>query len=63
MIDNFIDMLLIVVNNVDWYVDMSFLDFLRDVGKYLRLGIMFVKDSVKFWFLSESGISFIEFVY
>jgi|TARA_B110000003_G_scaffold276578_1_gene324120 tyrosyl-tRNA synthetase len=61
--DNSTDTSLIVVNNVDWYADMSFLDFLRDVGKYSRLGTMLAKDSVKSRLSSESGISFTEFAY
>ena len=36
-----------VVNNADWYNAMSVIAFLRDVGKYFRLGSMLAKDSVK----------------
>lgn len=35
-----------VLNNLDWFGPMSFLDFLRDVGKYARVGQMLAKDSV-----------------
>jgi hypothetical protein len=36
-----------VLNNLDWFGPMSFLDFLRDVGKYARVGQMLAKDSVR----------------
>ena len=52
-----------IVNNVDWYSTMGILDFLRDVGKYSRVGTMLAKDSVKSRLASESGISFTEFSY
>ena len=54
---------LMVVNNIEWYSTMSFLDFLRDVGKFARLGTMLAKDSVKSRLASENGISFTEFSY
>ena len=36
-----------VLNNLEWYKDMGFLEFLRDVGKYARVGPMMAKESVK----------------
>jgi len=54
---------LIVVNNLEWYSRMSFLEFLRDVGKFSRMGTMLAKDSVKSRLASEGGISFTEFSY
>ena len=42
---------------------MGFLQFLRDVGKYARVGTMIAKDSVKTRMNSDSGISFTEFTY
>lgn len=53
----------ILVNNADWLGKFSFLDFLRDVGKYFRIGDMLAKDSVKRRLESEAGISFTEFSY
>jgi tyrosyl-tRNA synthetase len=35
-----------VLNNLDWFGPMSFLDFLRDIGKFARVGQMLAKDSV-----------------
>ncbi|GAX79408.1 hypothetical protein CEUSTIGMA_g6849.t1 [Chlamydomonas eustigma] len=52
-----------VVNNLDWFKGISFLSFLRDVGKYARVGTMLAKDSVKTRLESEQGISFTEFTY
>jgi tyrosyl-tRNA synthetase len=35
-----------VLNNLDWFGSMSFLSFLRDIGKYARVGQMLAKESV-----------------
>lgn len=53
----------VVVNNHDWVGSISFLDFLRDVGKYARVNTMMAKDSVKTRLDSEEGMSFTEFTY
>ena len=50
-----------MVNNFDWLKDMSFIDFLRDVGKYFNVPYMLNKDIVKRR-LNE-GISYTEFSY
>ena len=50
-----------LVNNYDWMKDISFLDFLREVGKYLTVSYMMAKDSVQTRL--EKGISFTEFTY
>ncbi|WIA32365.1 hypothetical protein OEZ86_003198 [Tetradesmus obliquus] len=52
-----------VLNNLDWFGSMSFLGFLRDIGKYARVGQMLAKESVRSRMESESGISFTEFTY
>ena len=36
-----------MVNNYDWFSDISFIDFLRDVGKCFTVNYMMSKDSVK----------------
>lgn len=51
------------LNNYDWFKDISFLSFLRDVGKHFRVGVMMAKDSVKARMESEEGMSFTEFSY
>lgn len=52
-----------LVNNYDWFQGMSFLGFLRDVGKYSTVNYMLSKDSVKNRIDTGSGISFTEFTY
>lgn len=50
-----------LVNNYDWFKEIGFLTFLRDVGKFLSVNYMMGKDSVKN--RMETGISFTEFSY
>ncbi len=50
-----------MVNNYDWFQNMSFLDFIRDVGKHITVNYMLSKDSVKKRL--ETGMSFTEFSY
>jgi tyrosyl-tRNA synthetase len=51
-----------IVNNYDWFKDISFLDFIRDVGKHITVNYMMAKDSVKKR-LEGNGMSFTEFSY
>jgi tyrosyl-tRNA synthetase len=50
-----------MVNNYDWFKEIGFLQFLREVGKYLTVNYMMGKDSVKNRL--QTGISFTEFSY
>jgi len=50
-----------MVNNFDWFHNMSFLEFIRDVGKHISVNYMMAKDSVKSRL--ETGMSFTEFSY
>ncbi|MGT2637658.1 tyrosine--tRNA ligase [Streptococcus ratti] len=50
-----------MVNNYDWFESVSFIDFLRDVGKYFTVNYMMSKESVKKRI--ETGISYTEFAY
>jgi tyrosyl-tRNA synthetase len=50
-----------MVNNIDWFREMSFLAFIRDVGKHISVNYMMAKDSVKSRL--ETGMSFTEFSY
>ena len=54
-----------IVNNYDWFKDFNFLDFIREVGKYLTVNYMMAKDSVKNRLDKETGegMSFTEFTY
>ena len=51
----------LVVNNYDWFKDYNYIDFLRDVGKYVNVAYMINKDLVKRQM--EIGISYAEFSY
>lgn len=50
-----------IVNNYDWTKDISFLEFLRDVGKYINVNYMLDKDIIKRRL--DSGITYAEFSY
>jgi len=52
-----------LVNNADWTMPVTILDFLRDVGKHFTVNQMMAKDSVKSRLESEHGISYTEFSY
>jgi tyrosyl-tRNA synthetase len=52
-----------LVNNLDWTAPMSAIDFLRDIGKYFRVGTMIKKDAVSARLNSDAGISYTEFSY
>ena len=51
----------VVVNNYDWFENMSFLEFIRDNGKHISINYMIAKDSVKSRL--STGLSFTEFSY
>ncbi len=54
----------LAVNNYDWMKEMSFLGFIRDVGKHITVNYMMAKDSVKKRLGGEGdGMSFTEFTY
>ncbi len=50
-----------VVNNYDWFKDISWIDFLRDTGKYININYMLDKDIIRRRL--ETGITFAEFAY
>ena len=50
-----------VVNNNDWYKDINFIDFLRDIGKYFNINYMLGKDIIKRRL--DTGITYTEFSY
>ena len=54
-----------LVNNYDWMSPLTFLDFIRDVGKHITVNYMMAKDSVKKRLTGEAreGMSFTEFTY
>ncbi len=50
-----------IVNNYDWIKDMNYIDFLRDVGKYINVNYMLAKDIINRRL--ETGITYAEFSY
>ena len=50
-----------VVNNYDWTKDVTFLDFLRDIGKYINVNYMLNKDIISRRL--DTGITYAEFSY
>ncbi|CAN5162127.1 tyrosine--tRNA ligase [soil metagenome] len=52
-----------MVDNYDWFRDISFLDFIRDTGKHISVNYMLSKESVRKRLEGESGMSFTEFTY
>jgi tyrosyl-tRNA synthetase len=52
-----------MVNNYDWFKELSFLHFIRDVGKHITVNYMMAKDSVKKRLEGDTGMSFTEFTY
>lgn len=53
----------VMINNADWFKDMSLFTFIRDIGKHITVNYMMAKDSVKKRLEGESGLSFTEFCY
>jgi tyrosyl-tRNA synthetase len=53
-----------LVNNADWTAPMSYLEFLREVGKFFTVNWMIAKESVRARMEDrENGISYTEFSY
>lgn len=52
-----------IVNNYDWFKNMSFIEFLRDTGKHITVNYMMAKESVRKRIEGETGISYTEFAY
>jgi tyrosyl-tRNA synthetase len=52
-----------MTNNADWTRGVSYLEFLRDVGRHLTISYMMGKDSVRSRLEGETGISYTEFSY
>jgi tyrosyl-tRNA synthetase len=52
-----------MVDNATWTTNISYLDFLRDVGKYFSVNMMVAKDSVRSRMEGDAGISYTEFSY
>ncbi len=53
----------LLVDNRTWTVDLTLLDFLRNIGKHVTVNQMVARESVKARMASEQGISYTEFSY
>ncbi|MGH9885379.1 MAG: tyrosine--tRNA ligase, partial [bacterium] len=53
----------VMTNNYDWTRNVTYLEFLRDIGKYLTVNYMLAKDSVNRRIEGDAGISYTEFSY
>ena len=51
----------LIVKNGDWLLNLNYIDFLRDVGRYFSVNQMLTAESVKNRL--ERGLSFLEFNY
>ncbi|KAL7736589.1 hypothetical protein ACLKA6_015228 [Drosophila palustris] len=54
---------LTIVNNADWYANLSLIDFVANMGRHFRMGSMLSRSSVQSRLESEDGMSFTEFTY
>ena len=52
-----------LVNNAEWLMRLSAIDFMRDIGKHFTVNAMLAKESVKRRIEGEEGISYTEFSY
>ncbi len=53
----------VMVNNADWLMELKYVDFLRDVGRFFSVNRMLSFDSVKLRLDREQSLSFLEFNY
>lgn len=51
------------LNNADWLLDLNYIEFLRDIGKYFRVNEMIKKEGYRLRLERKEGLSFIEFNY
>ncbi len=52
-----------LLNNAEWLVPLSYIPFLRDIGRHFSVNRMVKFDSCRLRMESEEGLSFIEFNY
>ncbi|MHC8510023.1 MAG: tyrosine--tRNA ligase [Rhodospirillales bacterium] len=53
----------VMVDNADWLDTLSYIPFLRDVGRHFSVNAMLARDSVKTRLEREQNLSFLEFNY
>ncbi|KAL0109397.1 hypothetical protein PUN28_014459 [Cardiocondyla obscurior] len=54
---------IMILNNLDWYTNVNVIEFIRNIGKYFRMGTMLGRSSVQSRLNSDDGMSFTEFTY
>ncbi|XP_076652061.1 tyrosine--tRNA ligase, mitochondrial [Halictus rubicundus] len=52
-----------ILNNLEWYRNKNIVTFIKEIGKYFRMGTMLGRSSVQTRLQSETGMSFTEFSY
>jgi len=52
-----------LINNADWLLNLNYINFLRDVGKYFKVNEMIKAEAYKQRLGRQEGLSFIEFNY
>lgn len=52
-----------LVDNADWLTGLSYIEFLRDIGRHFSINRMIKAESYRMRLESEEGLSFIEFNY
>src|SRR3989339_230124 len=53
----------ILINNADWLLNLNYIKFLRDIGKYFKVNEMIKAETYKQRLDRQEGLSFIEFNY
>jgi len=54
---------IVFVNNYDWFKEIKFIDFLRDIGKHFTVNELIKKDAIANRLSSDIGLSYTEFAY
>ena len=53
----------VLVNNADWLMNLNYIEFLRDIGRYFKVNEMIASAAYKLRLEREEGLTFIEFNY
>lgn len=53
----------IFVDNADWFLNLNYIDFLRDIGKFFKVNEMIKSEAYRQRLERQEGLSFIEFNY
>ena len=53
----------IFLNNAGWLLNLNYIEFLRDIGKYFRVNEMIKREGYRIRLERKEGLSFIEFNY